>query len=163
MKRVVPFSTRDLFSSSIGHFFSEFRSVLSAPFDADAPFESAVVTAASAWLLVPEGALTSHPMASSHVPHVRPVACRVNVHVEVPSEAKVYLNDSRERPLQRGPLAQFEGVECDSHAEVTVQMPNPSGSPLPEAWMRMPLPGVELRAAADRGVPFRVAPLGDAK
>lgn len=123
----------------------------------------AVVTAASAWLLVPEGALTSHPMASSHVPHVRPVACRVNVHVEVPSEAKVYLNDSRERPLQRGPLAQFEGVECDSHAEVTVQMPNPSGSPLPEAWMRMPLPGVELRAAADRGVPFRVAPLGDAK
>jgi hypothetical protein len=119
----------------------------------------AVATAVCAWALLPHSDPTSQFAPSP----AAPAPCRVQVHVEVPSEAKVYLNDAHERPLQRGPLARFEEVECDSHAEVTVQMPNPSGSPLPEAWMRMPLPEVDLRAAADQGVPFRVAPLGEAK
>lgn len=121
----------------------------------------AVATAVCAWALLPHSDPTSQSAPSPAAP--ASAQCRVQVHVEVPSEAKVYLNDARERPLQRGPLARFDEVECDSHAEVTVQIPKPSGSPLPEAWMRMPLPEVELRAAADQGVPFRVAPLGEAK
>lgn len=87
--------------------------------------------------------------------------CRVDVHVEVPSAAKVFLNDAQEREAQSGPIAMFEGVSCVGQAEVTVRVPSPDGSPLPNAWVRMPLPEVELRSAFESGKPLVVAPLGD--
>jgi hypothetical protein len=89
------------------------------------------------------------------------VECQAEVHVEVPTNAKVFLNDAKERAAKSGPLARFENVDCHSPAELTVQLPNPPGSPLPDAWVRMPLPEAELRAAAQAAVPFFVSPLGE--
>lgn len=89
--------------------------------------------------------------------------CQAEVHVEVPTNAQVFLNDAKERTAKSGPLARFENVDCQSHAELTVQLPNPPGSPLPDAWVRMPLPEAELRAAAQAAVPFFVSPLGEAR
>lgn len=92
-----------------------------------------------------------------------PRACEASVHVEVHTSARVFLNDAVERSAQVGPLARFDGVPCGAQAEVTVQVPSPGGSPLPDAWVRMPLPEVELRAAFERGTPLVIAPLGDHK
>ncbi len=90
-----------------------------------------------------------------------PPDCAVRVQVQVPAAAKVFLNDAKERLAQSGPVARFDGVLCAGQAEVTVQVPSPDGSPLPDAWVRMPLPEVELRAAFEGGRPFVVAPLGE--
>lgn len=87
--------------------------------------------------------------------------CTARVHVEVPKSATVFLNDATERAAQNGPLAQFEAVSCRGQAEVTVHVSSPAGSPLPDAWVRMPLPEIELRGAFEKGVPLVVAPLGD--
>ncbi len=109
------------------------------------------------WVLRPTEQATQRHVASASGGH----PCEVRVHVEVPAEARVFLNDSRDRPAQRGPLASFDGVVCGGQAEVTVQVPSPSGSPLPDAWVRMPLPEAELRSAARSGRPLRVSPLGE--
>lgn len=92
-----------------------------------------------------------------------PDACEARVHVEVPRAARVFLNDAKERDVQSGPLARFDAVACVGQAEVTVQVPSPAGSPLPDAWVRMPLPEAELRSAAESGKALVLTPLGAAR
>lgn len=110
------------------------------------------------WLMRPGETTTADVVVAAS-----PAECHAEVHVEVPTNAKVFLNDARERAAKSGPLARFEHVDCQSPAELTVQLPNPPGSPLPDAWVRMPLPEAELRAAAQAAVPFFVAPLGEVR
>lgn len=112
---------------------------------------------AGAWVMRPTEVTTHRDAASPTLAS----PCEVQVHVEVPAEARVFLNDSRDRAAQGGPLARFDGVQCGAQAELTVQLPGPGGSPLPDAWVRMPLPEAELRAAARSSQPFRVSPLGE--
>jgi hypothetical protein len=117
---------------------------------------AAGVAGLSAWALLTRG------VPRAPVPTIAaPRDCLVRVHVEVPKAARVFLNDAKDRAAQSGPLAQFDGVPCGGQAEVTVQVPSPQGSPLPDAWVRMPLPEVELRAAFERDAPLLVAPLGE--
>lgn len=104
--------------------------------------------------------------AGTESPLVAPASstdCVVQVNVEVPNNARVFLNDAKERRAQDGPTAQFAGVGCASQAEVTVHLPSPAGSPLPDAWVRVPLPEAELRKAAEGGQPFRITPLGEVR
>jgi hypothetical protein len=112
--------------------------------------------ALSAWLT-----FTSHVDEDRSASVAAPRSCEASVLVEVPKSAKVFLNDARERAAQSGPLARFDAVPCGGQAEVTVQVPSADGSPLPDAWVRMPLPEVELRASFESGNPLIVTPLGD--
>lgn len=109
------------------------------------------------WLLRPPPAELLPPTQAS-APAI--VECTATVRVSVPERARVFLNDQQERQEQAGPLAVFQKVPCAGQAEVTVRIPEPSGSPLPDAWVRVPLPEAELSRAAAHGRALELAPLG---
>lgn len=90
---------------------------------------------------------------------VEPHECQATVRVSVPAQARVFLNDQHERQEQSGPIATFQKVSCRGQAEVTVRIPEPSGSPLPDAWVRVPLPEADLTRAASIGRALEVEPL----
>ncbi len=85
--------------------------------------------------------------------------CQATVRVSVPAHARVFLNDQQERQEQSGPIAVFQKVACGGQAEVTVRVPERDGSPLPDAWVRVPLPEADLTRAAAQGRALEVAPL----
>lgn len=85
--------------------------------------------------------------------------CHATVRVSVPANARVFLNDQHERQEQLGPLAVFQKVPCSGQAEVTVRVPERTGSKLPDAWVRVPLPEADLVRAAVQGRALEVSPL----
>lgn len=120
---------------------------------------AAVLAGFGAWLLLAPRATDVTVIATAAAPN----ACEAQVHVEAPKAARVFLNDAKERDVQSGPLARFNAVACAGQAEVTVQVPTPAGSPMPDAWVRMPLPEAELRAAAESGKALVLTPLGQTR
>jgi hypothetical protein len=88
-----------------------------------------------------------------------PGECSATVRVSVPAHARVFLNDQQERAEQSGPIAVFQKVSCRGQAEVTVRVPERGGSPLPDAWIRVPLPEADLVRAASQSRALEVAPL----
>lgn len=96
---------------------------------------------------------------ANHVLALEAPKCHATVRVSVPPQARVFLNDQQERPEQSGPIAVFQEVACNAQAEVTVRVPESSGSPLPDAWVRVPLPEADLTKAASQGRALEVAPL----
>lgn len=120
---------------------------------------AAALAGFGAWVLIAPRATDVSVTATAAAPN----ACQAQVVVEAPKVARVFLNDAKERDVQSGPLARFDAVACAGQAEVTVQMPSPAGSPMPDAWVRMPLPEAELRAAAESGQALVLTPLGHAR
>lgn len=108
------------------------------------------------WLMRPPSAQQEVPVPAASPANVE---CAATVRVSVPERARVFLNDQQERQEQAGPLAVFQKVPCAGQAEVTVRIPEASGSPLPDAWVRVPLPEAELVRAAAQGRPLELAPL----